>query len=258
MEDKLIQEKVKAAYEYVESLWYEVCYIWLYGSQNYWLDIYTQDYQSDFDFKCVIIPTLRQLVDNSKPVSTTLEYLDGQIDLKDIRVFTETLVKCNPAYLETMYTKYYISTPDYQFILEERDTLLKEMWAFFMKAAYWMIKEKEKAFSHPYPTIKHKIDKYWYDPKQLHHIIRLHYIMERYTSKSEFNMNNISNIKDYLMKIKLWGYELAEAENIKSRYVLWSKELKELYVIDPKFDTKNKILKLSKDLVYNNILKWIN
>lgn len=43
-----------------------------------------------------------------------------------------------------------------------------------------MIMEKYSALRHPYPSIVHKIERFGYDPKQLHHIIRLHTIMERY------------------------------------------------------------------------------
>ena len=40
--------------------------------------------------------------------------------------------------------------------------------------------EKYKALEHRYPTLIDKIDKYGYDPKQLHHIVRIHEFLERY------------------------------------------------------------------------------
>ena len=46
-----------------------------------------------------------------------------------------------------------------------------------LKACYGMTLEKCKALCHPYPTIKDKIDKWGFDPKQLHHIIRLNILV---------------------------------------------------------------------------------
>jgi hypothetical protein len=40
--------------------------------------------------------------------------------------------------------------------------------------------EKQVALRHPYPSIVHKVDKFGYDPKQLHHIARLQILMQRY------------------------------------------------------------------------------
>ena len=47
--------------------------------------------------------------------------------------------------------------------------------------------EKHKALCHPYPTIKHKIDKYGYDGKQLHHIIRINEFMKNYIAGMPFD-----------------------------------------------------------------------
>ena len=43
-----------------------------------------------------------------------------------------------------------------------------------------MSKEKLKALKHPYPTIVDKINKYGYDPKQLHHILRMNDFIKKY------------------------------------------------------------------------------
>ena len=43
----------------------------------------------------------------------------------------------------------------------------------FAKACYGMFLEKEKAMCHPYPTTVHKIEKWGYDGKQVHHMYRL-------------------------------------------------------------------------------------
>ena len=247
-------EKVKKAKVFLEEKGYNIAFVGIYGSQNYWLDLYTEEYESDYDFKAVIIPNLRDLVNNSKPISTTIEYEGWQIDLKDIRVFTETLCKCNPAYIETLYTPYSIYTDDYEKIINERENLVEEMGIFLLKACYGMIKEKEKAFSHPYPSIKEKIDKYWYDPKQLHHIVRLFLLMKHYIYNDEYDM--LPNEWELLENIKLWYISLEEAEKMRDLYVKKSKHFIDHYTVKPKFEAKNRIIQYSRDLVYNNIIKW--
>ena len=110
METQMIHQKTQAAFKYVESLGYRPVYIGLYGSQNYGLDVNDKDYQSDLDWKCLILPTLADLIQNSKPISTVVEFEGGQIDLKDIRAFTDSVVKCNVNFLEILTTEYFYCT----------------------------------------------------------------------------------------------------------------------------------------------------
>ena len=44
----------------------------------------------------------------------------------------------------------------------------------------WNEQRKLKALKHPYPTIVDKINKYGYDPKQLHHILRMNDFIKKY------------------------------------------------------------------------------
>ena len=81
---------------------------------------------------------------------------------KDIRSYTESVVKCNVNFLEILCTPYYIWP---EFFRREIKNLMSEMWAFYLKACYGMMLEKQEALRHPYPSTKDKIAKYWYDPK---------------------------------------------------------------------------------------------
>lgn len=170
--DCLLKQK-----EILENQGYSIAYICIYGSQNYGLDVYSENYRSDIDMKAIIVPTLDDLVKNSKPISTTINTEWGLCDLKDIRVYFQTLLKANPTYIETLYTDYYIVdekfSNEFNHIFNLRDDLVTVLSAQFLKAMYGMMCEKEKALYHPYPTIAHKIEKYGYDGKQAHHILRL-------------------------------------------------------------------------------------
>ena len=74
----------------------KIVFIGLYGSQNYLLD--TED--SDHDFKAVVVPTLDDLVRNTKPVSFSVSLSDGALcDVKDIRLMVDQWKKAAPNFL---------------------------------------------------------------------------------------------------------------------------------------------------------------
>lgn len=168
----------------VEKLGYTVLYAANYGSHNYNLDINNDEYQSDIDTKVIILPTLEELVYNTKPVSTTIEISTGQCDIKDIRAFIPTLLKANIQFLELLMAQSSWVNPlykqDFEWFVDNIENLIKESKNELLKSIKGMCYEKRKALCHPYPTIKWKIDKWGYDGKQLHHIIRLKDFIDNY------------------------------------------------------------------------------
>lgn len=187
--DELLLSVLREQAESLESQGYTVAYISIYGSQNYGLDVNTDEYQSDIDMKAVVVPTLDDLIRNSKPVSKVVDTAWGQCDIKDIRVYFETLLKANPAYIETLYTDYFYINPKFEVefnkIRSMSDELMEALAPQFIKAMYGMLCEKAKAMCHPYPSIVHKIEKYGYDGKQLSHAYRLLVMMEDYFNKKK-------------------------------------------------------------------------
>ena len=69
--DEKIFKRLKEHLAYINKQYpqYEVIYIALQGSQNYNLDMYTEEYMSDVDTKAIIVPTLEQIALNKQPVS---------------------------------------------------------------------------------------------------------------------------------------------------------------------------------------------
>lgn len=180
------EEKINRAIKFWRSeavdRGYDLIYIGLYGSQNYELDIYTDEYQSDTDFKAIVIPSLDDLLNNKKPVSETVrdEYF-GDCDFKDIRLFVKLIEKGNPHYIESLCSKYrwlnYCHySPDFLFLTYFIDSLKSRI----VKAIRGVALEKYYALSHPYPSKVHLIKKYGYDGKQLHHLIRLERFLYEY------------------------------------------------------------------------------
>ena len=256
-------DKLKA--DYLKSELYKCkVYLCIYGSQNYGLDIYTDDYKSDIDFKAVIIPTLDDLIYNCKPISTTIEYNDGQIDLKDIRSWTETLMKANPAYIETIYTSLYIIEEGYEEyiipILRLKFSLLHSLRAQFTRAVYGMAKKKEAAFEHPYPSCISDIKRYKYSRKQLHHIVRLFYLLYSYMYDGCLSLEPTEEQKAFLLDIKIGKYKYEDACKIRDEYMQKLKVLKDTYLdsIDEKtinYEVKEYVLDNARKIIKKSIIK---
>ena len=92
---------------------YEVMCVMLQGSQNYGLDEYTDEYQSDVDTKAIVLPHFRDFVYGNSPVSTTIVLDNNEhIDVKDIRVMFESFRKMNVRYIELLYTNWIWVNPN--------------------------------------------------------------------------------------------------------------------------------------------------
>lgn len=182
MNKKEILNVLKEHYKYIESLGYNVVGIFLQGSQNYNLDIYEEDYSSDIDTKCLIIPTLDDLIKGNKMVSCKYDFMGGQIDVKDIRVMMDMWRKQNQSYLEILFTEYKVINPKYEFYINQILDLKKEITKMnpplLARCISGMSQEKVFALEHIYPATIKKIEKYGYDPKQLASIVRLTRLIE--------------------------------------------------------------------------------
>ena len=246
-----------------------VVYICVYGSQNYDLDVYTEDYCSDIDLKAVILPKLDDLVNNSKPVSKIYKYEFGEIDIKDIRLYIDNIIKVNPSYIETLYTDYYCINADFYreiySILNLRDELVFNLRHQFIKAIYGMMQEKKHAMCHPYPSVVDKIEKFGFDGKQTSHCIRLYYLMKRYFENREPLYSCLHpNLyeKDIILKHKLNKISLNEA-NIELDFfmnnALKFKDdiLSNIDDGDIDYSVKNKLIKLSRDIIKSNIINEV-
>lgn len=243
-------------YQHVLSLGYHPVYVCVHGSQNYGMDIHTDEHQSDFDYKCVILPTLEDLVKNAKPVSTTLEFEGGHIDLKDIRSYMEALLKCNPSYVETLYTPHYTWHDEgkqlFGLLRVNRDNLLKEMAPVFVKALRGMFFEKKKSMCQPYPHVAELVQKYGYDGKQVHHMYRLLLMLYDFEEMETMCLLPPEDAKELLIELKLNKYPLHVANILVAEF---EQELNDLcQKLEQKYpglnpETKTRMLQFSQDAV---------
>ena len=186
MKDMKIVERVIEHFKYLESLGYEVVCTCLQGSQNYGLDEYSDEYVSDVDTKSIILPTLKDFIMASPPVSK-VEIMDNDehAEVKDIRVMFDMFKKMNLSYIELLYSKYVYINPkwiDYVYnLFLYRDEIANYNRNQFLRCIAGMAMEKQKALCHPYPNLLEKIEKYGYDGKQLSHAYRLVDFIVKYT-----------------------------------------------------------------------------
>lgn len=203
-----IYKKLNEYKKHIESHGYNVYAIMLKGSQNYNLD----DAESDIDANAILLPKVSQLKDG---LTKKFEFDTGEVTCHDLFSFYSIVKKGNPQWVEVCHTPYVIgSSLDLFKDFKVNPSALKGM-------AY----EKVKAFDKLYPSRKHMIDKYGYDPKQLHHIIRLYHIIK--FDKKVHMYKPLS--RDIMLKIKRGSINKDQAEIYRDRYM-------------------NKILHLAEDL----------
>ena len=126
--------------------------------------------------------------------------------MKDVRVMFENYKKQNINYLETLFTEFKIINDKYkeliQPLFDSAELIAHLNYNQALRCMTGMSMEKLKALKHPYPTIKDKIEKYGYDPKQLHHILRMNLFIKDYVELKPFKKCLKSNQKEYLIDIK--------------------------------------------------------
>lgn len=159
-----VQKQVERHYEKLVELGYNVVGVFLYGSQNYELDYE----KSDVDTKAIVLPTLGDIVLNRQPVSTTVDMGDNCLcDVKDIRKMFECFKKQNINFIELLFTQYYKLNPIYESLyrpmLDNAENIARYNNYASVNCMSGMALEKYNALTHPYPSIKEKIDKYGYD-----------------------------------------------------------------------------------------------
>lgn len=161
-------------HDIVKSLGYNAFGTFLQGSQNYGFE-----YEgSDVDSKSLVIPSFSDLCLSKPKTSFTHVHENNEhTDIKDARVLVQCWLKQNVNMVEILFTNFCMINPkyvdQYEILLHIRHELSRYDEMAGLKCCQGMALEKAKAMKHPYPSIIDKIEKYGYDPKQLHHIVRL-------------------------------------------------------------------------------------
>lgn len=212
----------------LEELGYNVIYIGLYGSQNYNVD----DELSDIDAKAIILPSLHDIIFR-KVTSKTIECENGSIDVKDLITFYDVIKKGNFSYIESIDTEYSIG-----------DKYIKNLFKQFrpnLKSVLGAMYEKRKALTHEYPSKANEFEKWGYDPKQIHHIIRLWHVLKHNIEFSD-NVSFLYYEKDddaiAMKQIKRNVYDLPK-ELMENRADYFIEKAKKIIPEDYKYEPIN-------------------
>jgi hypothetical protein len=247
-----VDYKLNEVFEYLTGLGYNVVFVSLYGSQNY--NMTTP--QSDLDYKAVVLPTLEQLVRNHKPISKSVEYGGGLIDLKDIRLFTEILIKCNPAYLETLYTTKCTCRPSFlPYYSKARENLPQHNAKAFGKACLGMMLEKQHAMTHPYPIQADEIAEIGYAKKQLHHLVRIGQMLRDFAETNKMILVPKSSIRQDILRLKTDRLDNLVAMEIAKNEIAWAKEIVNNIADTVNYSFADEIKNIQYDLMLNELRK---
>lgn len=233
--EERIMKRVQEHYDYLQQKEYEIVFLALQGSQNYDLDVYDTEYMSDVDTKAVVLPSFEDFVYNKQPVSTTLVLDNNEhIDVKDIRVMFDTYKKQNINFIETLFSRFVIVNPKYVQLIKPlfqyKEDIARLNTNQALRCMAGMSMEKLKALQHPYPAIIDKIEKFGYDPKQLHHILRINDFIKDYVKGVPYEECLIPNNKDYLIEIKKGYLPVDVAVTLANAIDKNTKEIKEAHI----------------------------
>lgn len=216
-----VMDRVKEHYN--EALTYfpedRIVGIFLQGSQNYGL----ATPQSDVDTKLIVTPTFKDIAMNRKPVSTThIRANEEHIDFKDIRLYIQTFRKQNLNFLEILYTDFAIVNPIYEKqwnrLVESREAITHFNPYRSVQSMKGIALEKYHAMEHEYPSKIEVLKKYGYDPKQLHHLVRVEDYLDRYINGESYeSCLDPGPMKQELIEIKMGKYSLADARSIADK-----------------------------------------
>lgn len=204
---------------YDESLKYfkeeQIVGCFLQGSQNYQLD-----YEgSDIDTKLIVVPSFKDICLNKKPVSTThVRANEEHTDQKDVRLYMETFRKQNLNFLEILFTDFYIINPMYaeqwNRLVQCREQIARMNPFRAVKSMKGIAMEKYHAMEHEYPSKVDVLAEWGYDPKQLHHLLRVEEYLGRYIDGESYISCLRPHCPEYLVSVKRGRYNLDTARVI--------------------------------------------
>lgn len=191
--------------------------LFLQGSQNYELDLPG----SDIDTKLIVVPSFKDIALVRKPVSTThLRANEEHIDFKDIRLYMETFRKQNLNFLEILFTPFTMINSIYfdqwDRLMEARESIARMNPWRAVKSMKGIALEKYHAMEHAYPSKVDVLAKYGYDPKQLHHLVRVDNYLTRYIAGESYEDCLIpkDNMKEFLLELKRGKWPLDKAREL--------------------------------------------
>lgn len=249
--EKRLEDHHKEALEYFPED--QIVGLFCQGSQNYGLD-----YEgSDLDTKLIVVSSFKDIALNYKPVSTTHVRANNEhIDFKDIRLYMETFRKQNLNFLEILFTPYFWWNADYASewhrLVTERENIAHMNPYRAVKAMKGVALEKYHAMEHRYPTKIDIIDKYGYDGKQVHHLLRVDDYLTRYIAGESYEscLRPTPSKRDHIMDYKRQLIPIEQAREEADKYIAHVVEIADNFCATHEDKEDPKMRELLKDVFY--------
>lgn len=253
--------KLYDACRYAEDIYgplgYTTLMIALSGSQNVGLDLHTEEYDSDYDFYCVMVPDLHCLIEHPKFLSKQLDYKGGHINVKDLRQFAFELSKQNPSALEIMLTphKAWFGEEMYEKAMIEavRDSIKENPNPLISAVMGTWLLNKKRVFT---PTDKTKdiIEMDGYYGKAACLACRMYFTLVDLWHEEEYRLVRPPIDLDFLLNLKQQKYSKEMVEEImedheRSLDEVILPELKEKYK-DRSSGAYNRLMSLANEIIY--------
>ena len=228
----------------------------LQGSQNYQLDTP----ESDVDTKLIVVPSFKDIVMNAKPVSTTHVRANNEhTDWKDIRLYRDCFRKQNLNFVEILFTPYSLDNSLYKEqwnrLREYREKIVRMNPYRAVRSMMGIALEKWHALEHHYPSKMAIIEVHGYDMKQLHHLLRIRYFLDKYIDGYSYPACMIPDNKtrETLIKVKSPTnplYTLEEARGIGQETIDHIKKVVEKFCDENPEQEDNEMRELLDDVTY--------
>ena len=169
----------------------------------------------------------------------------------------ETFRKSNLNFLEILYTKYYIINPIYEAewskLINARDSIVSMNMPSLIKSMKGIASEKFHALEHRYPSRIEWLDKFGYDPKQLHHLFRIEEFMDRWIDGESFANCLISTEPEWLIDVKRGKYNLDLARSKGEDAMDFIQEMYQAYMEKCSAEINEDMYRLFDSVSYNII-----
>ena len=108
-----------------------------------------------------------------------------------------------------------------------------------------------------YPSKVEILEKYGYDPKQVHHIVRLREFLERYINGESFKDCLISKHKAHLLRIKKGEFSLLDARQIAQAERTKIKTISNIF-LEKEIEIDNEVEEKMNDIMVRLFKKKLN
>lgn len=142
-------------------------------------------------------------------------------------------------------------------MVEHREEITHYNLVQAIKSMKGIAMEKYHAMEHHYPSRMEWINKFSYDPKQLHYLLRVEEYIHRYISGESYVQCLIPRNQSYLKDVKCGCHSLDEARLIAKKSIDNIAEMCEQFLKECSSESNSEVDKLLDDVQYNIMMTAI-